>query len=101
MLFVCKIGRIELMFDKNAFYKTKKALSTAPEFGRVIGLREGGFSFHDIAERLETNVFTVHDCWKQWSSEGSVSRRHWFSGSHVALLREANRIRHTAVVHHT
>ncbi|GBN31908.1 hypothetical protein AVEN_236558-1 [Araneus ventricosus] len=57
------------------------------ERGRVIGLREGGFSFRDIAERLGRNVSTVHDCWQQWSREGTASRRR-VPGGHVALLRE-------------
>ncbi|GBN03396.1 hypothetical protein AVEN_6120-1 [Araneus ventricosus] len=42
---------------------------------RVVGLREGGFSFRDIAERLGRNVSTVHDCWQQWSREGTASRK--------------------------
>ncbi|GBM33015.1 hypothetical protein AVEN_263504-1 [Araneus ventricosus] len=45
------------------------------ERGRVIGLREGGFSFRDIAERLGRNVSTVHDCWVRWSRDGTASRR--------------------------
>ncbi|GBO43335.1 hypothetical protein AVEN_257290-1 [Araneus ventricosus] len=48
------------------------------ERGRVVGLREGGFSFRDIAERLGRNVSTVHDCWQQWSREGNASRRPCF-----------------------
>ncbi|GBO33277.1 hypothetical protein AVEN_83751-1 [Araneus ventricosus] len=39
------------------------------ERGRVAGLREGGFSFRDTAERIGRNVCTVHDCWHQWSKE--------------------------------
>ncbi|GBM44754.1 hypothetical protein AVEN_83881-1 [Araneus ventricosus] len=45
------------------------------ERGRVVGLREYGFSFGNIAESLGRNVSTVHDCWQQWSKEGTASRR--------------------------
>ncbi|GFV99184.1 uncharacterized protein TNCV_1511571 [Trichonephila clavipes] len=47
------------------------------EFERCldIGLREGGFSFGDIAERLHLNASTVHECWEQWSRNGTTSRR--------------------------
>ncbi|GBM04277.1 hypothetical protein AVEN_41081-1 [Araneus ventricosus] len=44
------------------------------ERGRVVGLREGGFFSHDIAERLGRNVSTVHDCLQQWSRESTASR---------------------------
>ncbi|GFV62721.1 HTH_Tnp_Tc3_2 domain-containing protein [Trichonephila clavipes] len=55
------------------------------EQGRVIGLREGGFSLHNIAERLGQNVSTVHDCRRL---QGTTERK----DGHV---------RRTAVVHHT
>ncbi|GBM70360.1 hypothetical protein AVEN_151494-1 [Araneus ventricosus] len=55
------------------------------ERGRVVGLREGGFSFRDIAERLGRNVSTVHDRWQQWSREGTASRRPG-SGRHIGIL---------------
>ncbi|GFT13965.1 uncharacterized protein TNCV_2615971 [Trichonephila clavipes] len=62
------------MLVKNVFKKTKKPLSTAQR-GRVIGLQEGGFSFPDIAERLDQNISAVRDCWEQWSRHGTASRR--------------------------
>ncbi|GFS84826.1 uncharacterized protein TNCV_2957141 [Trichonephila clavipes] len=100
------------MLSKNAFKKTKKPFRiiafVAPnptkiltvrshyqqltEFqrGRIIGLREDGFSFfsfffRDNAERLGRNVSTVHDCWEQWSRDGNASRTG--SGRSRALLR--------------
>ncbi|GBO44793.1 hypothetical protein AVEN_161503-1 [Araneus ventricosus] len=42
---------------------------------RVVGLREGGFSFRDIAERFGRNVSTGHDCWQQWSRDGQLRAR--------------------------
>ncbi|GFV76823.1 uncharacterized protein TNCV_4730431 [Trichonephila clavipes] len=45
------------------------------ERDRVIRLREGGLSFRNVTEKLDRNVFSVHDCWKQWSRDGTASRR--------------------------
>ncbi|GFV44378.1 transposable element Tc1 transposase [Trichonephila clavipes] len=45
------------------------------ERSRVIGLREGGFSFRGIAERLERNVFAVNDCFETTVTQRTVSNR--------------------------
>ncbi|GBL88194.1 Transposable element Tc1 transposase [Araneus ventricosus] len=71
------------------------------ERGRVIGLREGGFSFRDIAERLGRNVSTVHDCWVRWSRYGTASRRPGSRRPRGTTEREDHRIRRTAVSHRT
>ena len=71
------------------------------ERGRVIGLREGGFSFRNIAERLGRNVSTVHDCWQQWSREGATSRRPGSGRPCATTEREDRRIRRMAVAHRT
>ncbi|GBM09106.1 hypothetical protein AVEN_5289-1 [Araneus ventricosus] len=71
------------------------------ERGRVIGLREGGFSFRDIAERLGQNVSTVHDCWVRWSRDGTASRRPGSGRPRGTTEREDRRIRRTAVSHRT
>ncbi|GBM25675.1 hypothetical protein AVEN_207450-1 [Araneus ventricosus] len=63
------------------------------ERGRVVGLREGEFSFLDIAERLGRNVYTVHDCWQQWSREGTASRRLGSRQPHGTSEREDRRVR--------
>ncbi|GFU83252.1 transposable element Tc1 transposase [Trichonephila clavipes] len=92
------------MLAKIAFNKTKKPLSkklTEFERGRVIGLREGEFSFRNIAERLGRNVSTVHDCWEQWSRDGTASRRPGSGRQRGTTEREYCRIRCTAVAHHT
>ncbi|GBM94684.1 hypothetical protein AVEN_274906-1 [Araneus ventricosus] len=67
--------------------------------GRVVWLREGGFSFRDIAERLGRNVSTMHDCSQQRSREGTASRR---PGSRLppgTTEREDSRIQRMAVAH--
>ncbi|GBN61047.1 hypothetical protein AVEN_131411-1 [Araneus ventricosus] len=66
------------------------------ERGRVVGLREGGFSFSDIAERLGRNVSTVHDCWQQWSREGTASRRPGSGRPRGTTEREDRRVRRMA-----
>ncbi|GBO03812.1 hypothetical protein AVEN_232210-1 [Araneus ventricosus] len=71
------------------------------ERGRVVGLLEGGFSFRDIAERLGRNVSTVHDCWQQWSREGTVSRRLGSGQPRGTTERKDHRVRRMAVAHCT
>ena len=71
------------------------------ERGRIIGLREGGFSFRDIAERLGRDVSTVHDCWQQWSREGTVSRRPGSGRIRTISEREDRCIRRMAVADRT
>ncbi|GBL76159.1 hypothetical protein AVEN_234441-1 [Araneus ventricosus] len=71
------------------------------ERGRVVRLREGGFSFCDITERLGRNISTVHDCWQLWSKEGTVSRIPGSGRPRGTTEREDLHIRSMAVVHHT
>ncbi|GFW23742.1 HTH_Tnp_Tc3_2 domain-containing protein [Trichonephila clavipes] len=60
------------------------------EHGPVIGLREGGFSFRNIAEILGGNVFTMHSCWEQWSRDGTASRRPGSGRSRGITQREGS-----------
>ncbi|GBL96936.1 hypothetical protein AVEN_182517-1 [Araneus ventricosus] len=56
--------------------------------GRVVGLREGGFSFRHIAERLGRNVSTVQCMIVGSSGQGKVlPQEDRVQGGHVALLR--------------
>ncbi|GBM75265.1 hypothetical protein AVEN_214586-1 [Araneus ventricosus] len=71
------------------------------ERGRVVGLREGGFSFRDIAERLGRNVSTVHDCWQQWSKEGTASRTPGSGRPRGTTEREDRRVRRMVAEHRT
>ncbi|GBN18814.1 hypothetical protein AVEN_167375-1 [Araneus ventricosus] len=71
------------------------------ERGRVVGLREGGFSFRDIAERLGRNVSTAHDCWQQWSREGTASRRPGSGRPRGTTKREDRHVRRMVVAHRT
>ncbi|GBM75879.1 Transposable element Tcb2 transposase [Araneus ventricosus] len=73
-------------------------INTEFERGRVVGIRENGFSFRNTAERLGRNVSTVHDCWQQWSREGSASIRPGSGRPHGTTERENRRV---AVEHRT
>ncbi|GBM33158.1 hypothetical protein AVEN_83670-1 [Araneus ventricosus] len=68
----CKVHEhyLSLRFDvsqeclcPNAF-KGEAIINSSPSFelGRVVGLREGGFSFLNVTERPGRNVSTMHDC---------------------------------------
>ncbi|GBO38397.1 hypothetical protein AVEN_224615-1 [Araneus ventricosus] len=69
------------------------------ERGRVVELREGGFSFRDVAERLGRNVSTVHDCWQKYSREGTASRIPVSGRPRGTTEREDRRVRRMAVAH--
>ncbi|GBL78095.1 hypothetical protein AVEN_143390-1 [Araneus ventricosus] len=71
------------------------------EPGRLVGQREGGFSFRDIVERLGRNVSTVYDCWQQWSREGTASRRPGSGWPCDTTEREDRRVRRMTVAHGT
>ncbi|GBN59442.1 Transposable element Tc1 transposase, partial [Araneus ventricosus] len=69
------------------------------ERGRVVGLREGGFFFRDIAERLGRNVSTVRDRWQQWSRESTASRRPGSGRPRGANERKDRHVQRMAVAH--
>ncbi|GFY17013.1 uncharacterized protein TNCV_1087901 [Trichonephila clavipes] len=51
--------------------RNKKKFQQLPEFerGRIIVLREGGFSYLSIGTRVQQNRYTVMRVWKQWTDE--------------------------------
>ncbi|GFU92201.1 uncharacterized protein TNCV_298311 [Trichonephila clavipes] len=55
------------------------------ERGRIIELREGGYSVLNITERLSRNVSTVKDCWYKWTRDDTALRRP--DSGHVGLLK--------------
>ncbi|GFX95617.1 transposable element Tcb2 transposase [Trichonephila clavipes] len=69
------------------------------ERGRIIELREGGFSFRYVTERLGRNVSIAHYCWEQWWDD-TVSRRPSSRWPRGITEREDRRIRRAAVAHH-
>ncbi|GFT95752.1 uncharacterized protein TNCV_311161 [Trichonephila clavipes] len=42
---------------------------------RIIGLQEGGFSYHVIGARLQRNSSPVMRVWKQWTDEHRTTRK--------------------------
>ncbi|GBL86630.1 hypothetical protein AVEN_78210-1 [Araneus ventricosus] len=91
------------MLVKNAFKKRRSHHQQLTEFerGREVGLREGGFSFLDIAERLGRNVSTVHDCWQQWSRGRYCLKKTGSGMPRGTTEREDRRVRRMAVAHRT
>ncbi|GFY02992.1 uncharacterized protein TNCV_979971 [Trichonephila clavipes] len=45
------------------------------ERGSIIGLREGGFSYHAIGACVQRNSSTVMRVWKQWTDEHLTTRK--------------------------
>ena len=43
--------------------------------GRIIGLREGGFSYRIKVDRVQQNIFTVMRVWEQWTDEHRITRK--------------------------
>ncbi|GFU36393.1 transposable element Tcb2 transposase [Trichonephila clavipes] len=43
--------------------------------GRIIGLREGGFSYRAIGARVQRNSSAVMRIWKQWTDEHRTTRK--------------------------
>ncbi|GBM88890.1 hypothetical protein AVEN_134150-1 [Araneus ventricosus] len=79
----------------------KVANLTEFEGGRVVVQQEGRFSFRDVAGRLGRNVCTVHNCWQQWSREGTASRRPYSGQPRGTTAREDRRVRRMTVAHRT
>ncbi|GFX51988.1 uncharacterized protein TNCV_3064051 [Trichonephila clavipes] len=57
--------------------RNKEKFQQLTEFERVriIGLREGGFSYHAIGARVQRNRTTVMRVWKQWTDEHRATRK--------------------------
>lgn len=48
--------------------------------GRIVGLREGGFSYREIANRLNRNQSTIMRCYQSWTRDGQERRRRGTGG---------------------
>ncbi|GFX10397.1 uncharacterized protein TNCV_1867921 [Trichonephila clavipes] len=55
--------------------KEKFLQSTEFERGRIIGLREGRFSYHAIGARVQQNRSQVMRVGKQWTEEHRTTRK--------------------------
>ncbi|GFU57053.1 uncharacterized protein TNCV_1779201 [Trichonephila clavipes] len=86
------LARMSLRRQRNHYQQR-----TEFEQDHVMGLREGGFSFHDIAERLGRNVSTVHDFWEQWSRNSTASRRPGSGWPRGPIERKDHHMRRTVI----
>ncbi|GFV35065.1 transposable element Tcb2 transposase [Trichonephila clavipes] len=70
--------------------KEKVQQITEFERERIIGLREGGFSYHAIEARVQWNSSIVMRVWKQWTDEHRTTRTtgcgRWKEGSTVTSV---------------
>lgn len=48
--------------------------------GRIVGLREGGFSYREIANRLNRNQSTIMRCYQSWTRDGQERRQRGTGG---------------------
>ena len=57
--------------------KWRKSYKQITEFARsrIIGMREFGFSYREIAVRTQCNVTTVMRIWKKWTEENEARRK--------------------------
>lgn len=63
------------------------------ERGRIIGMKEAGFSLREIANRVGRNVSTVSRCWSRWSEEGAHERRQGSGRPRSTTDREERHLR--------
>ncbi|KAJ4440838.1 hypothetical protein ANN_10685 [Periplaneta americana] len=59
------------------------------ERGRIIGIREAGWSYRRIASYLRRSDHTVRTCWDQWMHEGTHTRRLSARREESRILRQA------------
>ncbi|GFW31552.1 transposable element Tc1 transposase [Trichonephila clavipes] len=58
------------------------------ERGRIIGLREGGFSYRAIRARVQWNSSTVMQVWKQWTDKHRKTRKTGSGQRKVTSVRD-------------
>lgn len=71
------------------------------ERGRIIGLREGGFSYREIAARVQRNSSTVMRVWKQWTEENRTTRKTGSGRRKVTSARDDRHLVRMAVTDRT
>ncbi|GFX54099.1 transposable element Tc1 transposase [Trichonephila clavipes] len=77
--------------------KEKFQQLTEFERGRIIGLREGGFSYHAIGARVQRNSSTVMRAWKQWTYVHRTTRKTGCGRRKVTSARDDRHQIHIAV----
>lgn len=67
------------------------------ERGRIVGMREAGWTYRRIAQHVGREVSTVHRCCRQWSAEGARARRPGTGPQRRTDARQDRRILRSAV----
>ncbi|PRD27567.1 UNVERIFIED_CONTAM: hypothetical protein NCL1_35007 [Trichonephila clavipes] len=88
-----------LVRPKYASRRNKEKFQQLTEFERVkiVGLREGGFSYHVIGARVQWNSSTVMRVWKQWTDEHRATRKTGSARRKVTSARDDRHLLHVAV----
>ncbi|GFT70144.1 HTH_38 domain-containing protein [Trichonephila clavipes] len=73
-ILVAQLGEFKSM---NALRRNRRQYEQLTDFdrGRIIGLREAGWSNRRIGRHLGRSDMVVARCWQQWITEGRVYRR--------------------------
>lgn len=71
------------------------------ERGRIVGMREAGWTYRRIAQHMGREVSTVHRCCRQWSAEGAHARRPGSGQRRRTDARQDRRILRSAVLDRT
>ena len=70
---------------------------SAFERGRMVGVREVGLSYPDIAARSGHAAITIMRVWNQWREEGRTQRRAGTGPRNVTTARDDRHLIHLAV----
>ncbi|GFW23148.1 transposable element Tc1 transposase [Trichonephila clavipes] len=81
--------------------KKEKFQQLAFERGRIIGLREGGFSYRAIGAREQRNSSTVMRVWKQWTDAHRTTRKTGSGRRKVTSARDDRHLLRMAVNNRT
>ncbi|GFT25231.1 transposable element Tc1 transposase [Trichonephila clavipes] len=63
------------------------------ERGRIVGLREAGLSYREVASRVQRNSSTIMRVSKQWTDEGRTARKSGGGSRNVTSARDDRRLR--------
>ncbi|GFT71632.1 transposable element Tc1 transposase [Trichonephila clavipes] len=76
--------------------RNKEKFQQLKEFeqGKILGLREGGFSYRAIGVRVQRNSSTVMRVWKQWTDEHRTTRKTGGGRRKVTSARDDRHLLH-------
>lgn len=83
--------------------KRRKPYQQLTEFvrGRIVGMREGGFSYRKIAARTQCNATTVMRVWKKWTEENQTRRKPGSGARNSTTARDDRHLIRMAVTDRT